>query len=155
MTEEWRECVDFPNYEVSSEGNVRNKRTGKTIKQGVHHGYKIFYPYKDGKDYKIETHIQLCKAFIANPENKPCVDHKDGDYLNNKISNLRWATRTENAQNRKKLPSKSQKSGVYITAMVTYNGHTIRLGTFPTVEEASEMYEAVSRGLFGEFYRCE
>jgi len=153
MAEEWRACEDFPLYEVSNEGGVRNKTTGRIIKEWVHNGYKTFTPHKDGKKHTIETHSLIAKTFLPNPDNKPNIDHKDGNSLNNKLENLRWATKTEQAQNRKRLPSKSGKSGVYISAKIQYNGQAINLGLFDTVEEASEYYEAVARGLLGEFYR--
>jgi len=153
MAEEWRESVDFPAYEVSDKGRVRNKRTRFMLKQRVHNGYLGFYPQKDAKKYSKEVHILVAKAFLPNPGNKPMVDHKDGNSLNNNVSNLRWATSTEQAQNRKKKPSKSGKSGVYISAKITFNGYPINLGLFDSSEEASEMYEAVGRGLFGEFFK--
>ena len=153
MAEEWRECVEFPAYEVSDKGRVRNKTTELVLKQRVHNGYFGFFPQKDGKKFTKEVHILVAKAFLPNPKNKPKVDHKDGNSLNNNLSNLRWATSTEQAQNRKQAPSKSGKSGVYISARITFNGFTINLGLFDSVEEASEMYEAVGRGLFGEFFK--
>jgi hypothetical protein len=153
MVEEWRECGDFPAYEVSDKGRVRNKTTGFVLKPWNHRGYWTFQPSKDGKSYTKEIHILLAKAFIPNHENKLKIDHIDGNSLNNCIQNLRWATSTEQAQNRKKFQSKSGKSGVYISSAITFNGVRINLGLFDSVEEASEMYEAVAKGLFGEFYR--
>jgi len=153
MAEEWRACEDFPLYEVSNEGGVRNKTTGRIMKERIQKGYKYFTPMKDGKKHSIWTHRLIGKAFLPNPENKRNIDHKDGNPLNNKLDNLRWATNTEQAQNHKRLPSKSGKSGVYVSARIQYNGQKINLGVFPTIEEASEYYEAVARGLLGEFYR--
>ena len=44
-------------------------------------------------------HQLVAKAFIPNPENKPCIDHIDGDRTNNNLTNLRWVTFKENSNN--------------------------------------------------------
>ncbi|HEU0125887.1 MAG TPA: NUMOD4 domain-containing protein, partial [Flavobacterium sp.] len=46
----------------------------------------------------ILLHRALAEAFIPNPENKRCVNHKDGNKLNNSLDNLEWATHGENNQ---------------------------------------------------------
>ena len=58
-------------------------------------GYYIVH--LDGKAYTL--HRLLALTFIPNPENKPEIDHIDGNPLNNDLSNLRWATHKENLNN--------------------------------------------------------
>lgn len=54
---------------------------------------------KGGKYINKMLHKIIAEAFVPNPENKPCIDHINGDPLDNRIENLRWCTYKENNNN--------------------------------------------------------
>lgn len=150
----WR-TFDETNLEVSDDGRVR--------RSGIE-----FTPWIDGAGYytvdigrrKVLLHRMIAIAFIENPLGKPCVDHINGNPLDNRVSNLQWATRGENARNCKPHTKASglprgvslTMSGRYV-AKISYNNIKTHLGTFDTAAEASAIYEATAQELFGSFYR--
>lgn len=94
--EEWRKIEGF-NYSVSSEGRVRNDKTGR-IKAPVKDdkGYVNARLYCDGVGTYMKIHRLVGEAFIENPENKAEINHKDFNKTNNNVENLEWATHQEN-----------------------------------------------------------
>ena len=82
--------VDDGNYIVFEDGRVFKKLNPPVSSSG----YKFVRIGK--KSYPLHRVIAL--TFIPNPENKPEVNHIDGNKQNNAVSNLEWATRKENAQ---------------------------------------------------------
>lgn len=98
--EEWQKIDNFPNYSVSNFGNVINTKTNKVMKLTNKSGY-YHITLKNENSYKtLKIHRLVALAFIKNPENKPEVNHKDKNKLNNNINNLEWMTRTENNKHR-------------------------------------------------------
>jgi hypothetical protein len=98
--EKWRSVVGYEGYyEVSSEGRVRNVKTGRILKPRLRpNGYKIVTPSKENKVKTFSIHRLVAVAFIPNQENKPCVNHIDNNPSNNHVSNLEWVTHHENNQ---------------------------------------------------------
>ena len=99
----WGTITDFPNYEVSDAGEVRNSKTGRVLKNAVDRdGYHVITlslgSRKEKKTVKVHRLVAICH--ISNPENKPQIDHLDRDKTNNDVTNLQWVSNTENQQNR-------------------------------------------------------
>ena len=94
----WTKISRNTNYSINEDGEVRNDITGRIKKPytNKNNGYLIIDLCKDNKSKKVPIHRLVAEAFIPNPENKPTVDHADGDRTNNSIENLRWATYSEN-----------------------------------------------------------
>ena len=95
---EWKKISRNTNYSINKKGEIRNDTTGNIKAQYINrsNGYMTVDLYAGDKPQKVTVHRLLAEAFIPNPENKPCIDHKDGNRTNNSLSNLRWATYSEN-----------------------------------------------------------
>lgn len=89
-------------YQVSNLGNVRSlyhsePRILKQINRDKY-GHKNVELYKDGVRKKFLVHRLVAEAFIPNPDNLPCINHKDENPANNEVSNLEWCTNKYNVQ---------------------------------------------------------
>jgi hypothetical protein len=90
------------------------------------------------------------------------VDHKNGDPLDNRRANLRFATAAQNMHNRRKIRTKTASIyvGVYFNkqidkwgARIRYQGKRIYLGSFKNESDAGRAYDAAAKKCFGEFAR--
>lgn len=92
---------EYPKYDISNFGQVRNRATGRLLKPSDNgNGYLMVSLRKDKKTYSVKIHRLVCEAFIDNPNNYKCVDHIDRYRTNNHVSNLRWASYSMNNKNR-------------------------------------------------------
>lgn len=94
----WLPMYDFPAYDCSNFGRIRNHKTGRIMKQWVNtRGYKQIALRKNGVQH-IERVHRLIAATFHPVDNMDVLDvnHIDGNKLNNDADNLEWCTRSEN-----------------------------------------------------------
>lgn len=85
------------NYSIDKNGVVINKLTGKILKHLIQtQGYKYIKIRVNGKPKNLLLHRLLAEAFLPNFDNKPYINHKDGNKVNNTLDNLEWCTSSEN-----------------------------------------------------------
>lgn len=83
-------------YILLSSGVVLHRGVKHLSSQITNSGYEIVHISVNGKRKALTMHRLVALAFVPNPDNKPFVNHKDGDKTNNDANNLEWVTHKEN-----------------------------------------------------------
>lgn len=138
---------------VSKHHNKLNgKEAGMAIKS---RNNKYYWVIKlNGKAYKRS---RLIYFYVNGYFPHPCIDHIDGNSLNDKPSNLRQATVTQNSWNHKgrkkksNLPMGIRKQGNKYVARISYNKKQITIGSFDDIKTANAAYENKRIELYGNF----
>ena len=96
MSERMSAIEGYSNYFITDKGKVINSRgKEKTLRESTD-GYQIVDLYRDGIRTTHRVHRLVSEAFVPNPNNKPDVNHRDGNKFNNSFDNLEWVTKSEN-----------------------------------------------------------
>ena len=128
MKEIWKDVVGYEGlYEVSNLGRI--KSVDRVIQKCNGNSYrfkgKMLKPSNGnylmvalGSNNNKLVHRLVAMAFISNPQNKPCVNHLDGNKYNNHVSNLAWCTYSENEKHsylvlgKKSTPGNLGRTGI-------------------------------------------
>ena len=150
--EVWLPIKGYENlYEVSNKGRIRSlnrlvkkwngNRTikGFILKQYVKRGYYQIRLSKNGAYKYYQVHRLVAIAFIPNPKNLPCINHRDENRLNNCIENLEWCSYEYNNQygTRGKKISNTHKNRYDCSRPVRQKLNGTIISTFPSLGEAA------------------
>lgn len=102
MEEIWKTITYAPNYEVSNLSNIRNKKKNKNINVNYERLKKtntrarVSVTNIDNKSKGYYLHRIVAEHFIENPDHLPEVNHKNGDFYDNRTCNLEWISKIDN-----------------------------------------------------------
>ncbi len=150
----WMQVDSYCNYYVSNFGRIKNINTERILKQSNNSkGYK--FVVLNGDNYRV--HRLVAFAFLDTPlDEKLTIDHIDRDVTNNHVNNLRWATLSQQNQNKGKCGRccDSQFKGVSKTrkkwrARIKIDGKDINLGSFVYEIDAARAYDKKAKEIYG------
>lgn len=121
-------------YSVSTEGEVRKDTTNYILSQSSQQDYKFVGLIINGKQKRMRVHRMVALTFIDNPDNKPYVNHINGNRSDNNVENLEWVTPSENTQHA--VDTGLFKSG-RARAVIQYNLNGEQMATFESASEAA------------------
>lgn len=152
----WWRIRPREHFPTARQSNIWNSRHAGNHAGTVHPLYRYRIIRLDKINYRAHRLAFLLVYGEPVPDE---LDHIDGDRLNNRIDNLRSATRSQNNANANPRASRSGTKGVFKfhdgrwRASVVHNGRNHYLGTFSTLEEASEARRIAAERIHGQFAR--
>lgn len=136
--EQWKNIVYqgiTTNYSVSSFGKIKNNKTNKELKLQNQNGYLHCTISVNGIAKRCRVHRLVALAFIPNINNRPYVNHIDGNRTHNSVDNLEWVTAQENAQH---AVEQGLRQGGRNRPVIQYSMEGEKLLTFQSITEAAE-----------------
>lgn len=121
MFENWTDITTHKGlYQISDLGRVRNSKGQILTGYTNNNGYQMVHLRTKNNNKLYSIHRLVAIHFIPNPDNLPCVNHKDENKLNNKAKNLEWCTYKYNVNygTGNKRRSKTKINNTYNTKAV-------------------------------------
>ena len=132
----YKRILNFENYQIGTDGSIWSLRASvpKRLKPQVKtNGYFTVTLYNKNLKKKCYIHRLVAETFISNPNNYPCINHKDENKSNNNVSNLEWCT---NAENNQHAWSTGLYNSKFVGCKLSFDG--INWIEFTSVIEAAE-----------------
>ena len=98
ICKETTEVLSTKKRKNTSDNTIKILKQVNNSKDPSNNYYIVTLVDSNGKRKNTPIHRLMCLTFLPNPEEKAHVNHKDGNKLNNQLSNLEWATEKENSQ---------------------------------------------------------
>ena len=86
-------------YEAFDDGRIYGLKCRRSLKPQIKNGYETVTLCKNGEKRYFRVHRLIALAFIPNPYELPEIDHINGNPRDNRVCNLRWASRRTNQNN--------------------------------------------------------
>ncbi|MBW2595123.1 MAG: HNH endonuclease [Deltaproteobacteria bacterium] len=140
-SEVWVAIPYFPTYQISTLGRFCGPRGIKKL-ETTHRGYlrSCIYQGKRGKPKHVVIHRLVAEAFIPNSKHKPEVNHINCDKTDNRVENLEWVTRKENAAHARKFGCYSHGEQRYNHKLTEQTVREIRNAKNKTHQQLADDY---------------
>lgn len=146
-------------YEIHSNGLVWSIGRGRYLTPPKSNNYYFRTLYNNGVMKHTAVHRLVAEAFIPNPDNKKCVNHKNGIKNDNRVENLEWATYSENTvhafdnglrvmpkgKNSWNYGRKDEGCSVPVNQIDKNTGKIIK--TFPSIRSAANKLKIINTGI--------
>jgi len=146
----WKEVEGHSGYFISNFGNVKSAKKGVLKNYVGTIGYPVISLKVNGKFKPVLIHRLVAKAFIPNPENKREVNHISGIKTDNRVENLEWCTRKENAQHSYRIGLQKPKFGrisTQCTPILQFDRSGLFMAEWPSLSSIKKHFGSSIRGV--------